>query len=263
MTIPAKYKGFLKNQGKILNIDSDPEVVFTTDMIYLRYSLAFAYLKSVRSDTSNIRKVIHEISIYNDLVKKVIDRILAATLRMFKLRKAEQFVFSGLYDSIRIYELNHNTLHSLESLFRLNLTSILVIKTFGTGLSPDKASFLAPLAKRTMISIEEMRKFFNTPVNETFISLIDFLEISAIFYRCLTLYAIFRLNLFENDGLIKRNKDYKSILVENYVIAKEIIAQLDGLKKKQFRSKDSFNVEENRRFCSVFFEKLASSYLDE
>ncbi len=246
-----------------MNIDTDPEVLFTTDLIYLRYSLAFAYLKSVRSETSNIRKIIHEISIYNDLVKKVIDRVLAATLRIFKLRKAEQFVFSGLYDSIRIYELNHNTLHALDGLCRINLASILVIKTFGTGISPDKASFLAPLAKRTTNSIDELRKFFNTPFNDTFVSLIDFLEISATFYRCLTLYAIFRLNLFENDGLTKRNKDYKSILVENFVIAKEINARLDDLKKKQFKSKDSLNVEENRRFCIVFFEKFASSYLEE
>jgi hypothetical protein len=253
----------LKNQGKILNIDSDAEVVFATDLIYLRYALAFAYLKSVRSDTSNIRKVIHEISVYNDLVKKVVDRILAATLRIFKLRKAEQYVFAGLYDSIRIYELNHNTLHALDGLCRLNLSSILVIKTFGSGLSPDKVGFLAPLAKRTMNSIDELRKLLNTPFNDIFVSLIDFLEISAVFYRCLTLYAIFRLNLFENDGLIKRNKDYKSILVENHIIAKEIFARLDDLKKRQFKSKDSFNVEENRRFCSVFFEKFAFSYLEE
>ena len=238
-------------------------MVFSTDLIYTRYALAFALLKSIRSDASNIRKVIYEISIHNDLVKRVVDKLLAATLRIFKLHKAEQFVFSGLYDSIRIYELNHNTMHALDKLFRVNLTSILVVRTFGSALGPDKAGFLAPLAKRTLGQVLELKTFFSTPFNDGFVSLADFLDIAWYFYRCLTLYVIFRLNLFENDNLVKRNKDYKTILVENHTIARTIYAHLEELKKKQYKSKDAFNVEENRRFCALFFEKFAFGYLDE
>ncbi len=189
--------------------------------------------------------------------------MLAACVRVYKLAKAEQYVFSGLYDSIRIYELNNNTLHALDKLFRINLASILIIKTFSTSLTPEKASMLAPMCKRTMRMIAELKEFFSTPFNNVFVSIIDFLEIATVFYRCLTLYVIFRLNLFENDGLIKKNKKQHAILVENHVIAREIYGSLDALKKRQFKSSDSFNVEENRRFCPSFFEKFAFGYLDE
>ena len=263
VAVPARFRGFLKNKGKVLNIDLDPEVVFTTDLIYLRYGLAFAYLKEVKQDASNIRKVLHEINIYNDLIKKVIDKVLAASVRIYKLRKAEQFVFFGLYDSIRIYELNHKTLHALDALMRLNLSSILVVKTFANTIGPDKASFLVSLCKRTLLSIDNLKKYFNTAFDPAFQSLIDFLQIAWYFYHTLTLFIIFRLNLFENDGLVKKTKDHKWIIVENHNIGREIKRLMEELKVKQFKSNDAFNVEENKRFCIAFFEKFATGYLDE
>lgn len=207
-----KYKGFLKNEGKILNIDCAAEVVFTTDLIYTRYALALAYLKSVKMDCSNLRKSVGDLSVYKETTKKVRDRILSAALRVFRLVKAEQFVYYGLYDSIRIFELNHNTLHSLDKLMRLNLASVLLLLSFSDTLTPEKVNFVLPLCQRILLAISELKKCFVNPFTKTIAILIDFLDIADCFYHCLAYFSILKLNIYEDNGLMKKTKDQKRLL---------------------------------------------------
>ncbi len=94
-----KYKGFMKNEGKFLNIDCSPEVVFTTDLIYVRYALIFAILKSAQHECSDIRKLVNNLEPQKERTKAIRDKIMSAALRTYKLKKAEAFIYQGLNTS--------------------------------------------------------------------------------------------------------------------------------------------------------------------
>lgn len=187
-------------------------MVFTTDLIYLRLALALAFLKSAKADCSNLRKSVGDLSVFKETTKKIRDRLLYAALRVFRLRKAEQFIYYGLYDSIRIFELNHNTLHALDQLMRLNLASVLLMLSFSDTLTPEKINFILPLCQRTLLQIAELKKFLVTPFTKTFATLIDFLDIAECFYRCMGFFSALKLNDYEDKGLMKRTKDQKRLI---------------------------------------------------
>lgn len=258
-----KYKGFMKNSKKILNITTDPEVVFSTDLIYCRLALAFAYLKSIKFESANIRKAIHDFSVQSDLIKKTTDKIVQAALRTHRLVRHERLVFQGLKSSIRIYEINPTTVRNVDLLMKVNLASILIVKSFIGTVSPEKMDFMNKLAKSAYLKIVELKKFFNVKYNAIFDGILEFLDIAEIFYRCFLLYTVLRLNLFEDAKLINRTKDFKLAYVENKDISKEIPKTLDALKTRKFNSKDDFNVEENRRFCLAFFDNFGKSIFTE
>jgi hypothetical protein len=244
LTVLPKFKGFLKNEGKILNIDCGAEVVFTTDLIYTRYALALAFLKSAKQDCSLVRKSVGDLSSVREVTKKIRDKLLFATLRVFRLRRAEPFVFYGLYDSIRIFELNHNTLHALDQLMRLNFASVLLLLSFSDSLTPDKLTFALPICQRTLLAISELKRFFATPFTKQIAALIDFLDIAEFFFRCLAYYLVLKMT-------------------QNMVLAKEIKNLLQMLKTKVYKTQDVFNIEENKRFVLDFFLKFGVVEMDE
>lgn len=164
----------------MLNITITPEAVFSVDLLYLRLSLAFAYLKSIKFEAANIRKAIHDFSVQMDLIKLASERIVQAALRTHRLVRHQAAVFPGLLDSVRIFELNPRTVRGVDLLMKVNLASIMVVKTFATPLNPDKADFLLKLSKATLGRVAELRAIFAERFNETSESLLEFLGLRRL-----------------------------------------------------------------------------------
>ena len=251
-----KYRGFLKNQKKILNIDASPEVVFTTDLIYLRYAYAIGRNFSMKRMIDEIRTAPNDLKLKDDDIKRVTKGMLEANQKIFKLNKYHNCIYQGLGDSLRIFELNHKTAEQMDLFFRINVASGMILRAFAAPISPDKVVFLGSVSKVTLNLIQNLLSFFRTRHNELFESIYAFLEVAEIFYRMLTLYIILKQNHFEEKGLIKRTKDYKLNYVESEIIGREIQKNVKELEKMALKSNDAFNVENNRRFAIAFFKKF-------
>ena len=253
----------MKNDKKILNISLTPETVFTTDLLYLRVSLSFALVKSVKFETANIRKAIHDFSVQSDLIKKALERIIQAALRTHKLVRFSHLVFPGLYTDARIHELNPRTITGIDLLMKVNLAGLLVIKTFSVPVNPEKVDFLLKLSKMTHIRVLEIQRIFTGVEGQVLEGILRFLQIAECFYRCLTLYLILRTNLYEASNLAKRTKDFKVGYVENAEIAKEITRLMNGLVGLKWPGQDQFNIDENVRFCIAFFDNFGKGFFAE
>lgn len=252
-----QYKGFLKNQGKILNISTTPEVLFTTDLIYLRYAAAFALNKASREQMAGIRAAFNDLSVRTDSIKSVVEYSLQACARIFKLNRFYNAVFQGLGESIRIYELNNKTALNFDLFFRINFASALLAKTFTAALNPDKYLFLSSVCKITLENISRIKPFFAQLPGKTFDSMVAFLDLAEVFYRCMMLHIAIKLNSFEDRGLVKRTKDFKVNYLENKVLANELFKLVSELEKKNFKVTDQFNIDQNRTFAVGFLKKIA------
>lgn len=258
-----RYKGFLKNQKKILNITITPESVFSVDLLYLRLSTAFALLKSIKFEAANIRKAIHDFSVQSEFIKTSSDRIFQAALRTHKLVRFQHLVFPGLFDSIRIYELNPRTVRGIDLLMKVNLASVMVVKTFASPLNPDKADFLEKLSKCTLRRIADLKSVFAERFNETSDSLTEFFTVAEVFYKCLLLLMVLRLNTYQRDNLIKRTKDFRLGYQENALIAREVPKIIAAAMARPSKVVDKFNVDENRAFLQGFFANYGKPAFDE
>ena len=263
IVVVPRYKGFLKNNRKILNITITPESVFSVDLVYLRLDLALAYLKSVKFEAANIRKAIHDFSVQTEFIKTASDKIVHAALRTHKLTKFQHLVFPGLLDSVRIFELNPRTVRGLDLLMKVNLASVMVVKTFAASLTPDKADFLEKLSKSTLRRLHELRDIFGQKFNEAAESVAEFLVIADCFYRCLLLFMVLRLNIYQRDNLSKRTKDFKLGYQENALIAREVPKLIAATLARPVPTADKFNLEENRAFLQGFFANYTKQYFAE
>lgn len=257
------YKGFLKNTGKNLRLYFNPEPVFVCDLIYSRYAFSMATLKSAKAECENIRKVIHQLDVYNEVIKSIIDKLLLANTRVYRLHKFQQLVFSGLGSNSKLFELNHKTAQAMDNLFRINLSSILLIKTLSSPLNPDKAVFLAQLCKRSHMNCIESKEFWEAANAPQFQSIVDFLDIAANFYFFMSMFAVIRCNQYENDGLLKKNKDYKTIVWENKMLSDEIRNMLKQIREAKYKSGDQFNIDENKRIFQVFYDTFMATLTTE
>lgn len=253
--IAPKYKGFLKNQGKVLNISSTPEVVFTTDLIYLRYSLSIALAKSVRNNITIIRNNVNDLSNQKPVIKQTLDRLLPSAHKVFKLNKFHNLIFQGLGDSLRIYELNHTTAFNVDLFMRINLASALILKTFADPLNPDKILFVSSVTKISLQNTVKLRAFFATKFNPLFDKIGAFLEIAELFFKGMMIYVAIKLNMYEDKGLVKRTKDFKVCYVENLSLGKELLKLVAEIEKKTFKVTDQFNIEANRKMAVDFLKK--------
>lgn len=247
----------------MLNVTITPESVFSVDLLFLRLSLAFAYLKTIKFEAANIRRAIHDFSVQTDLIKSASERIVNAALRTHKLAKFQHLVFPGLLDSVRIFELNPQTTVGIDLLMKVNLASIMVVKAFAGPLSPDKADFLEKLAKSTLNRLERLRGVFGQRFNETSDVIADFIALADIFYHCLLLFMTVKMNVYQRGNLAKRTKDFRLGHVENGLIARELpklVAAAAALKPK---TPDNFNIDENKVFIQAFFQTHVKPTIDE
>lgn len=247
----------MKNQGKILNIFTAPEVLFTTDLIYLRYSAAFALNKAVREQMSGIRTAFNDLSVKADSIKSVVDYSLQASARVFKLNRFYNAIYQGLGESIRIYELNNKTALNFDLFLRINFASALLAKTFTSALNPDKYLFLSSVCKITLENIGRIKPFFAQLTGKPFDSMVAFLDLAEIFYRCMMLHIAIKLNGFEDRGLVKRTKDFKVNYLESKVLANELFKLVGEIEKRNFKVTDQFNIDQNRSFAVGFLKKIA------
>lgn len=255
--LQPKYKGFLKNKDKILNINAAPEAVFTADLIYLRYAAAFALTRINKEQISALRGAFSDLSMKGDTIKAVLANCVNASLRVFKLARFYNAVFQGLGDSLRIFELNHKTAQNVDLLLEVNFASALILKTFTSALDPNKYIFLSSVCKITLEHIARIRPFFAQLGDKGPASLGPFLEVAEVFYRCMMLHIAIKLNNFEDRGLVKRTKDFKVNYVENRTLANELFKLVGELEKKSFKNADQWNVEANRLFAVNFLKKIA------
>lgn len=214
-------------------------------------------MKSIKFEAANIRKAIHDFSVQMDLIKAASERVVQAAVRTHRLTRHQQLVFPGLLDSVRIFELNPRTVRGIDLLMKVNLASIMVVKTFATPLNPDKADFLEKLSKSTLNRISELRSIFGQKFNETSEVLLEFLAIADTFYRCLLLFMVFKLNAYQRDNLAPRTKDFRVGHVENAQIAKEVPRLITVCLGSKFKGSDKFNIDENRAFLNGFFTTYA------
>lgn len=263
LSIAPQFKGFLKNSGKILNINSGPDVVFTTDLIYLRYATALALSQAAKSHMVALRAGNGDLTGKEQSIKSALELVLYASLRLFRLNRFHNAVFQGLGDSLRIFELNHKTALNFDLLLRINFASALVLKTFAASLNPEKYLFLSSACKITLENIGRIRPFFGAFTTKPFDSINGFLEIAEMFYRCMMLHIAMKLNIYEDKGLVKRTKDYKVNYVENQTMAKELLRLIGELEKKNTKGGDQFNVEANRAFAVAFIRKIAMEDADQ
>lgn len=250
----ASYKGFLKNKGKTLRLFANPEVIFTVDFLYSRFGFALATLRSAKDEMENVRKATHQLDAYNETVKSLIEKTRAASQRIYKLHQFQPLISSSLGVNGQIFELNSRTVECIDLLCRVNFASVLVIKTMSSMMNPDKASFLAQLCKKTWLLCQQSKQFWDgvaTPETQVFA---DFFDIATSFFYMMTMFAIIKCNNYENDGLLKKNKDYKTIVWENSALAEEIVKTHKQAIKQKYSSSDSFNIDENKQAITSFFE---------
>lgn len=259
----AVYKGFLKNQNKALRLFYNPDVIFSTDLIYARYVFSLATTRSAKDEMDNIRKVIHQLDIYNDTIKSIIDKTRLANVRIFRLHHFQNLVFSALGANSRLFELNHRTVEYLDYLLRINFASILIIKALATPLAPEKATFLSQLCKKSWMICRDSKAFWEETKSPELQVLVDFFDLATSFFFFLTMYAVIRCNIYENDGLLKKNKDYKTITWENYILSEEIRKLLKIVSQQKFKSNDLFNIDENRRVFTSFYDVFMGSLTEE
>lgn len=259
----AIYKGFLKNKGKALRLFYNPDVVLTVDLIYSRYAFAFATLRSAKDEMDNIRKVIHQLDVYNDLIKNIIEKARFANTRIFKLHYFQHLIFSALGSNSQLFELNHLTVQQLDVLCRINFASILIIKALSSSLSPEKLTFLAQLSKKSWSLCQEGKIFWERVGSAETQLIADFYEIATQFFFMMSMFSVIRCNLYENDGLLKKNKDYKTTIWENYVLSEEIRKIVKQVSQTSFKSNDIFNIDENKRAFSAFYEVFMGSLTEE
>ena len=240
-----------------------PESIFTADFIFSRFSFSMALTKSIKTDLTNIRKLIYEQNIESDLLKRCVERIVLSATKVHKLKLNEELVYSGLGDSAKIFELNPLFLNLMNIISKINLTSILLIKTFNTPLNPDKIVFLAPMCKRAMRRCDEISNELTYLVkNEVINEIIVFTETSRSFYKILTMFCIIKINIFEKNNLLPKKKDYKSVIVENFTLSNEInaiLAQTKSIKQRM----STFNTSENYDFLVHFTERFIVPILGE
>ena len=236
-------------------MSANPEIIFTTDLIYIRYSLSLALAKSVKNNISTLRNSVTDLSNQKAVIKQTLDRLLPSTHKIFKLNKFQNIIFQGLGESLRIYELNHKTANHIDLFMRINLASALILKTFSDPLNPDKVLFLSSVCKITLENIKKLNAFFSTKFNKLFEVILGFLEIAEHFYRCTMIYVAIKLNMYEDKGLVKRTKDFKVNFVENLALGKELIRLVNELEKKPLKVSDPFNIEHNKAMAIAFFKK--------
>lgn len=195
--LPVLFQGFIANPNKQLNLVANPESIFTADFIFSRFSLSMALTKSIKSELSNVRRHIYEQNIEASLLKKCMDRILLSASRLHRMKINENIVYSGLGESARIFELNPQCLYIIDTIAKINLASILIIKTFNSNLNPDKIVFLAPLCKRTHRRCRELQSEITCLIRNGIVSeLIAFIELAILFFEYLTYYSIIRINIY-------------------------------------------------------------------
>lgn len=263
LTAPLKHKGFLKNDSKTLNTRLTSESLFTADLILLRVSTVLALTFSVKQPIINIYASMGDLPAKNSEVKLVVDRLLIAAHRLFKLNKFEHLTQPGLGDDGRVYELNGVTLRHLDLLLRVNLASALILKTFSSEMTPDKFLFLSSVCKVTLDNISQLRLYFNVNFSRTVTNLASFLDIAHSFYRCLMIFVVIRINIYEDKGLIKRTKDFKVNYVENMVLAKEFRLLVELLRTRKTDGSDTFNVRANCKAAVDFLNRFASEDVDQ
>ena len=193
------------------------------------------------------------------MIKRASEKIVQAALRTHRLVKFEHLVFPGLHQSTRFYELSPQTVRGVDILMKVNMGSILLVKTMAATLNPDKVDFLLKLSKRTHFRVAEAQRTFAQQFAKDSLETVgQFLEIAEVFFRCLTLFMALLLNNYQTKNLTKRVKDTKVLYVENREISREVPRMVQQLASKNFTSKDQFNIEENKRFCVGFFTNFGT-----
>lgn len=248
-----RYKGFLKNKGKILNVTINPEAVFSADLVYLRLAFAFALLRSVKFEVANIRKAIHDFSVQTDFIRSASEKIVQAATRTHKLVRFQHLVFPGLQDSIRIFELNPRTVRGIDLLMKVNMASVMVIKAYIGPIDPKKAEFLQKVSKTTLLRLQELTTIFGFKFGDVGESLAEFLVLAQVFFRSLLLFMVLLLNNFQRNSLAPRTKDLKVAYHENALIAVEVPKMVAAALARPVPVNDRFNIEENRAFLQGFF----------
>ena len=147
MPAHSPHVGFLKNENKKLNIKQAPQPIFTADLIILRLAFARAGMQSQKGLIRNIRKLIYQQDVSEDMVKLCAKNVMEVQLRLYKLKVGMEVLSQSLGQYEQIFELNHKTVEFIEQLARLNSASILLMKTMTRAVDPDKMVFLGQLCK--------------------------------------------------------------------------------------------------------------------
>lgn len=197
-------------------------------------------------------------------VKNIIDRTVPAGVLLFKLMKGEKMVWPGLNTCNRIFELNHKTLNVLNLLFRMNFSSVLIIKSMAGNISPEKIVFLVQLAKYAASSAKQSVNFWKDAAeNQIQQELLLHSEMSLKFFKLVAYYAIVRCNLYEKDGLMVKKKNFNQIVYENFLLSEEINKLANELSSTQIDSKMNICFSENKVFVPEFVKFYCNYYTTE
>ena len=211
-----------------------------------------------------IRKRVLNTEVDLQSVKGIIDRVIPGGAILNRLLKGEHLVWPGLNTCNRIFELNHKTLKSLYLLFRMNLASVLMIKSMASPLDPSKAIFLVQLAKYAVKDATENQEFWNNALpNNQQKQLLTQAEMTLRFFKIVAYYAVLRCNLFEKDNLMVKKKNYNQIMWENYLLASGIQTLKKEIAHWNIDSKFDQILRDNKIFVPDFVEFYMKYYVDD
>ena len=197
-------------------------------------------------------------------VKGIIDRTIPGGAILHRLAKGEHLVWPGLNTCNRIFELNHKTLRALYLLFRMNLASVLMIKSMASPLDPSKAIFLVQLAKYAVKDATENLEFWNNAQsNKQQKQLLAQAEMTLRFFKIVAYYAVLRCNLVEKDNLMVKKKNYNQIMWENYLLSSGIMQLKKEIANWKIDSKFDQILKDNKIFVPDFVEFYMKYYIDD
>lgn len=256
------FRCFLRTDEKFLKLLPSPKNVFSVDLIYSRYAFCLSVLRSCRGEIEAVRRSVEKLDLYPEVIKTLLDKLLLASVRMYKLERFQSLAFSDLGKKSRLPELNPATAKAFDQLFRLNLGSVLILKALSQPMKPEKAVFLVQLCKKCKLMAEEQRAFFGKLDAPEMKNLAQFCEIAEDFYYFLTLFMVIRCNLYENDSLLDRTKDFKVSIYQNFACAQEIKRILKKIADSPSKI-THFNTTANKAIFESFYQKFMSEFVEE
>lgn len=124
-------------------------------------------------------------------------------------------------------------------------------------LKPETCDFLFDLTQRQTHKIMEMLSFFKNTPSELTSSIVAWLECSGIYYKMLSIYALFVKNNHMVARTIEKTKDVETIYYENNMLANAVLDTKDAFIAMAERFKSSpMLVEFPRHGISFFNDKM-------
>lgn len=141
--------------------------------------------------------------------------------------------------------------------FEVNYSALMIERLILDDIRAEVTDMFFELCQRQTHKIQEMQSYFRNTPSDLSSSIMQWLECSAIYYRMLSVYALFVKNNHMIARIIEKTKDIETIYFENNMLANSILDTKDAFIQMAERIKAYPSlVEFPNHGLSFFNEKL-------